>query len=204
MADDAVRERLSELIRRSGEGFAGLSRRLGRNPAYIQQFIRRGVPRRLSESDRRILASHFNVSEQLLGAPPVAIAPSGPRQAVGVPFLSPSAADDLFLVDPLMLERMPGGRPAAIAAHAIDGDAMAPTLVAGDRVLVDTGERATRDGVYVIASEGALLVKRLSVNPVTRRIAILSDNAAYPSFPDCDPDGIAIVGRVLWVGRTLP
>ncbi|WP_317617520.1 hypothetical protein [Sphingomonas daechungensis] len=56
-------------MRRAGEDFAGLSRMLGRNPAYIQQFVRRGVPKRLGEDERRKLARYFSVSEALLGGP---------------------------------------------------------------------------------------------------------------------------------------
>ena len=58
MATDA-RTELERLCAERGEDFAGLSRMLGRNPAYIQQFVRRGVPKRLKESDRRTLARYF-------------------------------------------------------------------------------------------------------------------------------------------------
>jgi len=34
-----VREELERLITRGGYGFAAVSRLLGRNPSYIQQFI---------------------------------------------------------------------------------------------------------------------------------------------------------------------
>ena len=47
-----------------------MSRLLGRNPTYGQQFVKRGVPRRLSEDDRRKLAAHFGIAERLLGGPP--------------------------------------------------------------------------------------------------------------------------------------
>src|SRR5580765_2342320 len=60
---------LERLCAERGEDFAGLSRMLGRNPAYIQQFVRRGVPRRLGEEERRKLARYFGVSEALLGGP---------------------------------------------------------------------------------------------------------------------------------------
>ncbi len=40
---------LERLCAERGEDFAGLSRMLGRNSAYIQQYVRRGVPRRLGE-----------------------------------------------------------------------------------------------------------------------------------------------------------
>ena len=50
---------LERLCAERGEDFAGLSRMLGRNPAYIQQFVRRGVPKRLGEAERRKLARYF-------------------------------------------------------------------------------------------------------------------------------------------------
>jgi phage repressor protein C with HTH and peptisase S24 domain len=55
----------------------------------------------------------------------------------------------------------------------------------------------------VLRLDDVLLVKRLSPNPATRRITITSDNDAYPSWPDCDPAAITIIGRVVWVGRKL-
>ena len=60
---------LDRLCAERGEDFAGLSRMLGRNSAYIQQFVRRGVPKRLGEDERRKLARYFGVSEALLGGP---------------------------------------------------------------------------------------------------------------------------------------
>ena len=41
----------------------------GEIPAYIQQFVRRGVPKRLKEAERRKLARYFAISEALLGGP---------------------------------------------------------------------------------------------------------------------------------------
>ena len=82
---------------------------------------------------------------------------------------------------------------------------MFPTLSDGDEILVDRGDSAARlrDGIYVIRLEGALMVKRLALNPAARRVTVQSDNSAYPSWSDCDPARIDLVGRVLWVGRRL-
>src|SRR5690349_18539310 len=60
---------LQRLCAERGDDFAGLSRMLGKNPAYIQQYVRRGVPRRLGEDERRKLARYFGVAEALLGGP---------------------------------------------------------------------------------------------------------------------------------------
>lgn len=236
VAEESVRAALEQLIRTSGEGYAAVSRLLGRNPAYIQQFIKRGVPRRLSEIDRRLIAIHFGVSEDLLGAPANLSGPLHPRpqhsepmrsgalhpgpmysgarheatphasSALCVPHLGASPGlEPPIMIDPALLRPLPATRLGALAAHRVEGDGMAPTLADGDILLVDLGDRgAPRDGLHIIDSDGAHMVKRLSIHPVTRRIAILSDNSAYPSFPDCDPGGIVIVGRVIWVGRRLP
>lgn len=64
-----ARAELARLIEERREDYAGLSRLLGRNPAYIQQFIKRGVPRKLAEEDREKLARYFGVDEALLGGP---------------------------------------------------------------------------------------------------------------------------------------
>lgn len=78
MTGDEVRRRLDDLIRARGTDYLAVSRLLGRNPAYIQQFIKRGVPRHLNERDRRILAAHFGVDEAELGGP---VAPTGAEPA---------------------------------------------------------------------------------------------------------------------------
>ena len=48
MSDEA-RAMLGRLCSERGESLAGLSRLLGRNDAYIQQYLRKGTPRRLPE-----------------------------------------------------------------------------------------------------------------------------------------------------------
>ena len=46
---------------------------LGRNPSDVQQFIKRGSPRKLDDEDRKVLASFFGVDEQVLGGPANAV-----------------------------------------------------------------------------------------------------------------------------------
>mgnify|MGYP002778602924 FL=1 len=220
----AIRQRLDALIASRGEDYASLSRRIGRNPSYIQQFIKRGVPRRLSEGDRRALASHFGIAERLLGGPDAPARALLPRPGQA------SAADDYVLI-PLLgigasagpgavvdddaplatlafqtrfVRTLASGRPDALTVIHVEGDSMLPTLANGDQILVDTDDRERlRDGVYVLRVEDSLLVKRLSVNPASRRLSIRSDNDAYPNWDDVDPAGISVIGRVVWVGRKL-
>ena len=79
---------------------------------------------------------------------------------------------------------------------------MAPTLSAGDDILVDLADGAERlrDGIYVLRVDGALLVKRLAIHPVGRRVTVQSDNPAYADWPDCGLDEIDCIGRVIWAG----
>jgi hypothetical protein len=53
--EEEPRAALERLISESGEDFAGLSKLVGRNPAYIQQFIKRGTPKKLPETVGQIL-----------------------------------------------------------------------------------------------------------------------------------------------------
>ena len=66
---DDPRTTLDELIRKNHDDYSGISRLLGRNAAYIQQYIKRGSPRSLDERDRAVLARYFGVDEVVLGGP---------------------------------------------------------------------------------------------------------------------------------------
>lgn len=94
---------------------------------------------------------------------------------------------------------------ARLAVIEVDGDSMEPALRSGDTVLVDQtqAQPGRKDGMYVLNKDGDLQVKRVSAHPVTGRYTIKSDNPAYESWSDIEPDAIDIVGRVIWVGRRL-
>ena len=215
MADEDARAALQRLIEEKGEDYAGLSRLIGRNPAYVQQYIKRGSPRRLAERDRRLLARYFGVDEAMLGAPEEA-APVG-AGLVRVPQLDVGASAGAgafggeertashIAFDPVWLRRVARGSPERLSIIRVAGDSMAPTLADGDEILVDRGDAAARvrDGIYVLRIDDALVVKRLAVNPAARTVSIRSDNPAYPGWPDCDLAAIELVGRVVWAGRRI-
>lgn len=227
MESIAVRQRLDDLIRAHGDDYASISRLLGRNPTYVQQFIKRGVPRRLSEEDRRRLAAHFNVPEQSLGGPEIRVGramPAAGRAArraddfvqiayydVGASAGPGGFAEDMPAQPSLafqarFIRELASGSLEALSVIRVQGDSMWPTLSDGDEILVDAHDAAERlrDGIYVLKVDDALLVKRLALNPIGRTLTIKSDNETYPSWPDCDPVTVTIIGRVIWVGRRLP
>ena len=206
---------LERLCVERGEDFAGLSRMLGRNAAYIQQFVRRGVPKRLKEDERRKLARYFSVSESILGGPPDAPATAAGLVSVKRHPVTVSAGpgavvtEELgkpyFAFDERWLKGLTSTPPARLSIVRVEGDSMAPTLNPGDEILVDLGDCGDplRDGIYVIRVDDSVVVKRLALHPMGRRVTVQSDNPAYPDWPDCDIDDIRCIGRVIWAGRKV-
>jgi phage repressor protein C with HTH and peptisase S24 domain len=206
---------LERLCAERGEDFAGLSRMLGRNPAYIQQFVRRGVPKRLKEEERRKLARYFSVPETLLGGPPESEpSPTGlvsiKRHPVSVSagpgaVVTEELGKPYFGFDERWLKGLTASQPSKLSIVRVEGDSMAPTLNAGDDILVDLGDAADRlrDGIYVLRIDDAVVVKRLALNPRGRRVTVQSDNPAYPDWPDCSLADIKPIGRVIWAGRRV-
>lgn len=206
---------LERLCAERGEDFAGLSRMLGRNPAYIQQFIRRGVPKRLKEEERRKLARYFSVSEALLGGPPEnETAPDGLLSVKRHPVMVSAGPGSVvveelgkpyFAFDERWLKSLTSSGPGKLSIVRVEGDSMAPTLNAGDDILVDLGDSVERlrDGIYVLRIDDALVVKRLALSPTARRVTVQSDNPSYPDWPDCSLEDIKPIGRVIWSGRRI-
>ena len=210
------RQVLERLCVERGENFASLSRLVGRNEAYIQQYLRKGTPRQLKEQERRTLARYFQVPESMLGGMPederaalgelvpITRAPvsasAGPGAIPGEESTTPYLA-----FDPRWLKALTGSSAAKLSVIRVEGDSMAPTLCAGDDIMVDRGDAADRlrDGIYVLRVDGTLLVKRLLIHPIGRRVTIQSDNPAYADLPDCALDEIDCLGRVIWAGRKL-
>jgi phage repressor protein C with HTH and peptisase S24 domain/DNA-binding XRE family transcriptional regulator len=86
----------------------------------------------------------------------------------------------------------------------VSGDSMWETLHDGDHVLVDPAQsNPRREGLYVIRLDDMLQVKRISMHPVKKLLTVKSDNPAYPSYDSIRPDDVSIVGRVVWIGRSL-
>lgn len=206
MEPAAQRAALEALAEGAGASLAELSRLLGRNAAYLQQYLTRGSPRLLDEADRGRLARYFGVPEARLGGPEkdglVEVArldlgaSAGPGRLIGEERARLPGA-----FTPAMLRQL-GVRAGAASMIRVEGDSMEPTLAHGDEILVDGDRRAIegRGGVFVLRLDGALIVKRL--RPAVGGVEVISDNPAYPVR--VVPMGeMEIVGRVAWLGRAL-
>lgn len=214
---DGARARLLELAQERGVSLASLSDFLGRNPSYLQQFIRKGSPRRLEEDDRRKLAAFFGVAEDELreaqdksyALSPKATdatewvdvprldlgASAGPGQVAGG-----EAAFDTFRFSRRWLAEQ-GLGDAQLSAITVAGDSMEPLLNDGDEILVDCSPRPFRDGIHVVRLGDTLLVKRVA-QAGAGRLALLSQNLAYPPI-EVAADEVAIIGRVVWKGGRI-
>lgn len=209
MAATDPRERLLELAGERSVSLAQLSALIGRNASYLQQFVRKGSPRKLEETDRAKLARFFGVSEAELGASEEKSSGGDwidvPRLALGAsagPGALPAEEQPIgaFRFSRRWL-RQQGLDPRRLSAIVVTGDSMESTLRDGDEILVDSTPRPLRDGVHVVRVDGALLVKRLETGR-PGLVVLKSDNLAYDPI-ELAPRDIEVVGRVVWKGGRL-
>ena len=210
------RARLVELTEKSRTSLASLSAMLGRNPSYLQQFVRKGSPRKLEEADRRKLAEFFGVGEVELGADAAVqrVENAGGFQAsdfVAVPRLALDAsagpgafsaeeiAFDAFRFSRRWLREM-GLEGADLSAIRVDGDSMEPTLRSGDEIFVDRNKRSG-EGIHVIRIGDTLHVKQVQAS-APGRITLISANEAYAPI-DLAREEVEVIGRVVWKGGRI-
>jgi repressor LexA len=205
MESHEQRAALAALAAERGVSLARLSRLLGRNAAYVQQFIARGTPRLLPERERRMLADYLDVADAALGGPAgllavqrfdvAASAGPGGMAEIDLP-------DRPWHLDPALLLKL-GVRGQAASMIRVAGESMEPTLLDGDEILVDGDAREVPrgGGIFVLRHDGVLMVKRL--RPVGANVDVVSDNPSAPTMLAVPRTGIAVIGRVAWVSRCL-
>lgn len=210
------RARLLALSAERGVSLSQLSALIGRNPSYLQQFVRKGSPRKLEETDRRTLARFLGVGESELGAPEenYSIPPGKilrgewvevPRLALGASAGPGAIAAEEQPIGAFRFSsrwlRGQGFDPAMLSAIVVTGDSMEPTLRDGDEILVDRSLRPLRDGIHVVRVDDVLLVKRIDTGR-PGVVALISDNPSYRSL-ELPPSGVQVIGRVVWKGGRL-
>ena len=203
MSDPDPRAALAALATTRGDSLAALSAMLGRNAAYLQQYVKRGSPRRLAEDDRRALAQYLGVAESVLGGDAAA---SGAfriaRLAVNAS-AGPGALVDgevmlgTDVIDPALARRL-GLQQGQAAIIRVRGASMEPGLRDGDHIIVDTADRTpgVNGRIYVIRIDELTMVKRVAAHG--RALSVTSDNPAAAAVPD---GRITILGRVVWQMR---
>ena len=219
MESSDPRARLMALVATQGVSLAGLSALLGRNASYLQQFVRKGSPRKLEENDRRMLARFFGVDEAELGGGAEGGETAsylGQRKPQGdwtdVPRLPLGASAGPGAVSGTELPvgqmrfsvrwlKTNGLDAAMLSAIEVEGDSMDPTLRDGDEILVDRTPRPLRPGIHVVRVDEVLLVKRIE-RLGAERLRLISDNPAYAPVERALVD-VELIGRVVWKGGRL-
>lgn len=211
-----VRLRLLELADGRRVSLAALSRMIGKNASYLQQFVRKGSPRKLEEEDRGMLARFFGVDEFELGkvkdnsfeslrSPSASGWFDVPRLTIGVSAGAGKLPIREEVFDTLRFSarwlRGMGLQADMLSAIAVTGDSMEPTLRDGDEILVDRTPHPLRDGIHVVRLEENLLVKRIDTGR-PGLVVLLSDNPAYRPI-ECRPEDVQVIGRVVWKGGRI-
>ncbi|WP_336802414.1 S24 family peptidase [Kaistia sp. MMO-174] len=216
---DAVRALIKQMLIDRGMNSAELSRAIGRNHAYIQQFLTRNIPAKLPEDVRSRVAEALGVDEVALGAAP---SRREPREDFGRPtILVPerdvraSAGPGTFIEEESVVGQWPfprayinevlALRSGDLSLIDVRGDSMEPTLKSGDKVMVDHGDTAvSQGGVFAIFDGHATVVKRVETIPGSDplELMLISDNPKHNSYP-VKAELISVAGRVVWYGRRL-
>jgi phage repressor protein C with HTH and peptisase S24 domain len=174
---DPVRDLVLARLDAIGETLKSASVKLGKNHAYLQQFIHRGVPARLPEDTRHALARLLGVEEARLrglpaggfAEPPGAEAPlpernaalAGPVRFTGkIPLYGQAegGADGQFPLNGSLITEIDAPPPLAGVAGAyavmVVGTSMEPRYFAGEAVYVSP-RVPVRAGDFVVAQVAA-------------------------------------------------
>ncbi|MEQ9889058.1 S24 family peptidase [Pectobacterium zantedeschiae] len=95
--------------------------------------------------------------------------------------------------------------PHHLFVITVDGSSLEGTLNDGDNILVNGADTDPKEGVYVLRVDGHLLVKLVQRVP-GGLLKVSSTNTAYEPFTvdmNNQPADFAIIGRVVWFGRTI-
>ena len=221
MQRDPVRDALQQRLWQQGVSLAEASLAIGRNKAYLQQFLARGMPRVLSHQDTETLA-------KLLGCDPAELRhhalpapkpwkrkkrPGGGGAMATVAEMEveaaagPGAWNEEFVMEKARW-RLPEGmvrhegdaEPEALRILRVRGNSMEPEMREGDRLVVDTARRVPAAGeLFVLWDGDGLVVKRVEParEPGAAKLRLLSANPDYPPYT-CLAADVHIVGKVLW------
>jgi len=213
---DKIRKRLSREIELRQMDMKQLSLALGKNHAYVQQFLTRGIPARLKEQDRRKLSELLDIPENELGGPEPASssAHATPQFRTITEYDIRASAGDGALTseenvrsqwpfDPSYLSDFLGLSTNDLAIIEVRGDSMEPTLSSGDRVMVHLADKQiSQPGIFIIYDGGGTVIKRVEKIPGQDKLVLISDNPLHTRY-EISGDDVQIVGRVVWAAKRL-
>lgn len=184
---DPIRKALIEILAIRGKTMKEASLAIGRTHSYLNEFIRKGKPKKLNEDDRRELAKFLQVDEELLKNPPrtLKVATSGaakPTEAEArfayalqpisrrdLPLRGRAAAGDGDIImlgngDVVGYVERPESLAGDLEAFAVTivSSSMEPRYFAGEIAKIAAAKLPiVGDFVLIEMNDGAALVKRL-------------------------------------------
>lgn len=216
MADtETVRKRLEKQILKTNHSFREISLKIGRTDAYIQQYIKYGFPKRLSEVDRKRVCEILDMNEKDLiddelsdkvVSPLVSNPKSNNTQSqdyIMVDIYSPRPNVDFYdsIIGRVTLNSKEfsgwcGATPKSLRIIRVNGDYMEPALPSGSLILYDSNTNTYRgDGIYVVTTNNITQVKRVQqTHPDT--YILINDNKNYQNISCQNPD-LEILGRAI-------
>lgn len=167
---DNVRKLILETAKDRNIDLKEISLRLGKNHAYMHQYIHKGTPKRLHADDRAMVSQMLSIPETELGAPAVSALsvlqahPSNATILTQKPEVGPptvplygtvvGGVDGQFELNGNLLDRVnaPVSLYGVKNAYAvrISGESMEPRYEDGETVFVNPERRPTRND-YVVA-----------------------------------------------------
>ena len=227
-----VRVFLENTIKEKGLSLNALSLQLGKNSTYLFHFVKRNSPKRLDENTRRKLATILNVDEQRLCDFPLPNTVIQDKLSTLTSFFNFSKQDDTQMVsiDVIDMGGVNKGRfeqikkniigkeilscellnhycsssPKNILICKVVGDAMSPTINAGDFVWVDLSYSVpTSDGIYLISTNSDTIIRRIQINPFDNSADISSDNTSYKPINVKDIKNLNICGKICYLAHKI-
>ncbi|BBK44147.1 hypothetical protein STVA_41670 [Allostella vacuolata] len=230
---DPVRALILQLAQERETTLSEMSRAIGKNHAYLQQFVHRSSPRNLPEESRLALAARYGLDPEVFRGsdtksgqarryPPKSLPPipgevlemdARGGAGLGAGGMLVNAVDhngrDVVARDVAVATwRLPSPylsyvlrvREEDAKIVEVVGDSMAPTLLPGDRVIINTADQVpSPPGVFALWDGLGLVIKRVDHNDDGSdppQLTISSDNPLHSSYRRT-ADEVRIIGRIV-------
>lgn len=214
---DEIRSLLNKFIIEKGFTYRDLSLKIGRKDSYIQQYIKYGFPKRLSEIDRKKIAFLLDIDEEKLIDDEILMTSAKSSKIknkifgdmefekfVNVNIYAINGKDRLdkvvgcfcFSIDDFKDYDFNNVINAKIIRQV--GDSMEPTIKELNMVLFDDSKNSfSGDGVYVVKYNGVIQIKRVQ-KIIKDKYLVISDNNKYKSI-ESGINEIEFIGKALKV-----
>ncbi|MCK9196010.1 MAG: hypothetical protein M0P16_03425 [Syntrophales bacterium] len=96
------------------------------------------------------------------------------------------------------------GNPEYISLLKVSGDAMEPTLLSGDLLLINKSHTTVslEGGIYAISVKDEIMIRRIQYMFRDNKLKIMCDNTRYDPI-EADREQVMIYGKVIWFGRDI-